>query len=152
MTRLLAHLRSNVVAYIALFVALGGTSYAAISVADHSLVPQKFNPKYIGGYVRAWMSVGANGKVLASGGGFRLRSQPAGGSGHYAVDWVPNPVSRCTTIGSVSISVASKPAYLVTNTVKLADGRVGSTVQAYDSTGSQAALPFNLALVCSTPR
>ena len=57
MTRLTTHLRRNVVAYLALFVALGGTSYAAVSVRDHSLVPQKFNPKYMGGYVRAWVSV-----------------------------------------------------------------------------------------------
>src|SRR5215471_18394633 len=34
MTRLGAHLRANVVAYIALFVALGGSSYAAVRVGS----------------------------------------------------------------------------------------------------------------------
>ena len=54
MTRVLNHLRSNVVAYLALFVALGGTSYAAISLPagsvgnrqlkNHSISPIKFEP------------------------------------------------------------------------------------------------------------
>ena len=37
MTKSLAHLRANVVAYLALFVALGGTSYAAIKLPANSV-------------------------------------------------------------------------------------------------------------------
>ena len=64
MHRLIAHLRSNLVGWIALFVALGGTGYAAISIPrnsvgaaqirNRSITPAKFNPKSIGGSVRAW--------------------------------------------------------------------------------------------------
>jgi hypothetical protein len=151
MNRLTTHLRRNVVAYIALFVALGGTSYAAVSVRDHSLVPQKFNPTYVGGYVRAWVSVSGNGHVIASGGKFRLRAQPDAGPGHYAVDWRPNPGSRCTTFGNVSIFAGPKPGYMVTNAARLPDGRVQSAVQTYNASGGQAALPFSLVLVCATP-
>jgi hypothetical protein len=37
MTRLLAHVHSQAVAYLALFVALGGTSYAALSLPANSV-------------------------------------------------------------------------------------------------------------------
>ena len=37
MTRLTQHARSNVVAYLALFVALGGTGYAAINLPANSV-------------------------------------------------------------------------------------------------------------------
>ena len=36
-SRVVQHIRSNVVAYIALFVALGGTSYAAIKLPANSV-------------------------------------------------------------------------------------------------------------------
>ena len=32
MTRILTHVRTNLIAYLALFVAMGGTSYAAFSL------------------------------------------------------------------------------------------------------------------------
>ena len=37
MTRILSHLKSNAIAYLALFIALGGTSYAAISLPANSV-------------------------------------------------------------------------------------------------------------------
>ena len=55
MSRILRHVRQNVVAYLALFVALGGTSYAAISIPrnsvganqirNHAIDPVKLNGK-----------------------------------------------------------------------------------------------------------
>lgn len=39
--RVLSHLRSNVVAYLALFLALGGTSYAALSLPKNSVGTQQ---------------------------------------------------------------------------------------------------------------
>ena len=39
MTRILNHVRDNLVAYIALFVALGGTSYAAFSLPPGASAP-----------------------------------------------------------------------------------------------------------------
>jgi hypothetical protein len=70
------HLRKNVVAYIALFVALGGTSYAAVSLPagsvgtrqlkDHSITPSKFDTGSIAGYVRDWAMVDPSGQLVAS--------------------------------------------------------------------------------------
>jgi hypothetical protein len=64
MNRLLQHIRSNAVAYVALFVALGGTSYAALKlpansvgnrqIKNHSITPNKLDPSKIGAVVRYW--------------------------------------------------------------------------------------------------
>ncbi|HEY2437288.1 MAG TPA: hypothetical protein VGH93_08905 [Solirubrobacteraceae bacterium] len=76
MNRIVRHLRGNAVAYLALFVALGGTSYAAFSVPansvgtnqlrNHSVTPAKLDPKTIGASVRAWAVIQNGTKVLAS--------------------------------------------------------------------------------------
>ncbi len=67
MKRLSRHLRSNAVAYLALFVALGGTGYAtsnlpASSVGTRqlkngSVTPKKLNSNYIAASIRAWVNV-----------------------------------------------------------------------------------------------
>lgn len=76
MSRVFNHFRSNVVAYVALFVALGGTSYAAIhlptgsvgnrQLKNHSISPIKFERSSIAGYVRDWAEIDQNGQLVAS--------------------------------------------------------------------------------------
>ena len=76
MSRVINHFRSNVVAYVALFVALGGTSYAAVNLPkgsvgnrqlkNHSISPIKFERGSIAGYVRDWAEVDPNGQLVAS--------------------------------------------------------------------------------------
>jgi len=76
MHRVIRHVRNNLVAYLALFIALGGTSYAAFDLPagsvgtaqlrNHSITPEKLDPGRIGGYVRYWAEISANGKVVAS--------------------------------------------------------------------------------------
>src|SRR5437764_3295677 len=84
MKALSAHLRSNVVGYLALFVALGGTSYAAANLSSnsvgarqirrHSITPSKFNPKLIAGSIRAWVNVQWRGRrLVANGSSSRVR-------------------------------------------------------------------------------
>jgi hypothetical protein len=63
-TRVVQHIRSNVVAYVALFIALGGTSYAALKlpansvgtrqIKNHSITPIKLDPSQTGAVVRFW--------------------------------------------------------------------------------------------------
>ena len=55
MTSVMRHVRANAIAYVALFVALGGTSYAAMSlpagsvgarqIKNHVITPVKLDPK-----------------------------------------------------------------------------------------------------------
>ena len=65
--RVVQHIRSNVVAYVALFVALGGTSYAALKlpansvgtrqIKNHAITPIKLDPSKTGAVVRFWAVV-----------------------------------------------------------------------------------------------
>ncbi|MGA9859240.1 MAG: hypothetical protein WBQ18_15350, partial [Solirubrobacteraceae bacterium] len=67
MTTVVRHLRSNVIAYLALFIALGGTGYAAIRIPNgsvgnrqlknHAITPIKFDTGKIAGYVRAYAQI-----------------------------------------------------------------------------------------------
>jgi hypothetical protein len=76
MNRIVSHLRGSAVAYLALFVALGGTSYAAFAVPansvgtrqirNHSITPIKLNPGKIGASVRAWAVIQGGTKVVAA--------------------------------------------------------------------------------------
>src|SRR5215207_10632882 len=72
-SRLTAHVRANVVAYLALFVALGGTSYAAIRLPANSVGTKQIKT----GAVRA--SDVQDGSLLAT--DFRAGQLPAGAPG-----------------------------------------------------------------------
>ena len=152
MTRVIAHVRSNVIAYLALFVALGGTSYAAVAISNHSITPVKFNRGIIGGYVRGWVEVSASGRLVASGGRWQVSMDPES-PGHYGITWKSFPNSRCTAVGSVDVPPTStaQPGYLVSGTGSF-HHREFTVVFTYNASGEQAPMPFNLALVCTTPR
>ncbi len=105
MTRILNHVRINLVAYIALFVALGGTSYAAISVpadsvgtkqirdgavtanklANGSVTPAKLQNGATGGFVRDWAFVNLDGRVIGGSRGVHVSEGPGGAP--YYVTW-----------------------------------------------------------------
>jgi len=73
--KLLAYVRQNTIALLALFVALGGTSYAAISlprnsvgarqIRNHTITPGKLNAAGTGGYVLDWAQIDHVGHVLS---------------------------------------------------------------------------------------
>ena len=153
MRRVLDHIKRNVVGYVALFVALGGSGYAAIDISNHSITPAKLNPRYIGGYVRAWVSVNANGRVTASGGGVRVIPDPNVAPGHYIINWRPRPTSRCTAIGSVDFTGgAPVPGYVIAGAASSPGRGEQSAVQTYNAQGQPANLAFDVALLCTTPR
>jgi hypothetical protein len=76
MNKVIGHLRSNVVAYLALFVALGGTGYAAVNLPagsvgtrqlhDGAVTAKKLDGSSIAGYVAFWARIGPTGNVVAS--------------------------------------------------------------------------------------
>jgi len=152
MTRVIKHVRSNVVAYLALFVALGGTSYAAVSIPNHSVTPSKLDSKLLGGYVRGWVKVSSSGRLIASGGRWNA-SMDSASPGRYSIAWRSLPSSNCTSFGSVDVAPgpATTPGFLVSTTFKHR-GHEFTGVNTYAASGQQMPLPFDLILVCATPR
>lgn len=162
MTRLLAHLRGNAVAYLALFVALGGTSYAAVSLPansvgnrqlrNHSIDPDKFNPRFVRGNVRMWARVNANGRTV--GGGRGVRVVPQGDlPGVYLISPRSSAIAiprRCATVASVD-GTTRLPGYATADLIVTSpkqSPRWQVVVSTYADAGGATSLPFDVALIC----
>lgn len=167
MRPILNHLRSNIVGYVALFVALGGTSYAAFSlpagsvgtqqlrngavtskkIANGAITPAKLDARTVGGSVRHWGHISQTGQVLSGSRG--ARASVAGNE--YTVTWGTEFSSRC----GVLISPAAVPgiAPIADSTgVGINDpgpgkGKTLVYVWTYSS-GNPTPAPFYIAIVC----
>lgn len=137
MHRLIAHFRANLVGWVALFVALGGTGYAAINIPrnsvgaaqirNRSISPVKFNPSAIGGSVRAWAIVRADGSVIASAGKPTVTA-PTIDPGVYGIQWGVSLPKTCATVASIDFR---SPA--PTETVPVPGGTTQGVVAGYVS-------------------
>lgn len=156
MLKTLTFIRHNAIALLALFVALGGTSYAAFSLPagsvgtpqlrNHSVTPVKLNRSGIGGYVHFWARISAGGRVIAS----RPRAEvlvwykaPSPFSGGQ-LRWPARASSDCFAIATVESFPSAGSASAVTVT-----GRKGFGTQVRIGLSSQ--LPVNVAVVCPQP-
>jgi hypothetical protein len=153
----LLHFRRHAVGYVALFVALGGTSYAALGLRNHSIDPNKLNPRRISGYVRAWASVRSNGTVISSSNHkvrVRMHRAPVP-PGDFDVFWHTRPTSRCTAVVNVDARApapaGTAPGSAVAETSDFPRQGEVTTVLTYDGTGQAKTLPFDVALLCTTP-
>jgi hypothetical protein len=174
--RLIAHLRSNLVGWIALFVALGGTGYAAISIPrnsvgaaqirNRSITPVKFNPKSIGGSVRAWAIVRANATVLAGGGKPTVSAGAIPGS--FEIQWGVRLPRTCATVANIDerSPVADETpinngngitnviigyvSSVNTQTVPSGGGRKVSvtSLNTFNQAAQPTALEFDVAIIC----
>lgn len=157
----IAHLRANAVAYLALFVALGGTSYAAVSlpassvgnrqIRNHSIYPDKLNPRYIRGNIRIWASVSASGRVVAGGRGVKVVPQ---GSvpGDYLISPARKSIAkprRCAAVASVDDRSPS-PGYAEAEVTTFPKSAVPwqVIVQTFGRQGFPVSLPFDVVVVC----
>jgi hypothetical protein len=164
MTRLLTHLRSNAIAYLALFVALGGTSYAAAylpagsvgnrQLRNHSITPDKLSRTEMGGYVRAWVSVNSREQKLSGSPGVKVESSDVA-PGYAVILWHQRPRTRCAVLGSAVLPTGVVPqsdgSYVIASANYFKDRGESSAVQTFDAQGQPAAVPYNLALLCPTP-
>ena len=102
MLKTLTFIRHNAIALLALFVALGGTSYAAFSlpagsvgtkqlrngaatsgkIANGAITPVKFDPSLVGGAIRHWAHVSQAGTLLGGSKGARASGGPI-----FHVNW-----------------------------------------------------------------
>jgi hypothetical protein len=168
MKRIVNHARSNAVAYAALFVALGGSSYAAVTIngsqiQNRSINPVKLNPHLIAGNVRAWAIVRPNGKVIASRGRPKVLTAASFSlPGSYEIRWGVK-VGRCpaeVTIDPASspqtetVSVPGNPAMTYTSGFATASSTVASNgvastgVQTFNQAGQPTPLGFGIAVIC----
>lgn len=150
--RILSRIRANTVAYLALFFALTGTSVAAVSLTNHSVTPVKLDPGNIGGYVREWASVNANGHVLASGGRVTVHVEQSAFPGRYFFRWHTKLTSHCTVIGSVDDGGGGAPGYLTAGLAAPPRVQPTSVIDTYNMQGQPAPQPFEVELLCATPR
>lgn len=161
MTTALRHVRSNLVAYLALFVALGGTGYAAVAlpagsvgarqIRNHVIQPVKLDPNYIDGNVRVWASVSASGKVVAGGRGVTVTPDNAA-AGAYIIN--PSPGSkiavprRCESVSSVD-ETSGTPGYAEAEVATFGSGVPWQVnVSTFNVEGQRTALPFDVLVVC----
>jgi hypothetical protein len=113
------HLKRNTVGYVALFVALGGTSYAAVNLPTNSvgtaqlrngavtagklakgaISPSKLDGQSIGGSVVRWAYIDVNGSVLGGSRGAHA-SPPSQPGQPYIVSWGDRFSRGCAVLAS----------------------------------------------------
>jgi hypothetical protein len=166
-TRLIHHLRSNAIAYLALIVALGGTSYAAVNLpagsvgarqlksgsvttdklANGSVTKKKLDPKSIGGSVLHWASVRQDGKLI---GGSRGARSSLGAGDLFRVTWGTQFSSKCAVLATSPGVVAHAPIAdaIGTQIVQASNGRTTSLWMFPYNAGASVAAPINVAVIC----
>jgi len=160
MTKVLGHLQSNVIAYVALFVALGGTGYAAVNIPkgsvgtsqlkNHSVTPIKLDRGSIAGYVRDYAQIDASGRLVAARPKAHLitwrTTGPALGGD---IEWnKPIPAScfaLATTEGGPDASYASAE---VGSGGPRHDGEVSVAASPDVDLSDQGVGPVNVAVIC----
>jgi hypothetical protein len=158
--RLIDHARSNVVAYVALgmaFLGLAGGAYAAFTLPansvgtrqlrDGSVSAAKLDPGSVGGTVRQWAQVNADGTIARS--NSRARDSGVALDGDYVISWAHSLPARCVPV----VTVLGKAA-LLSPAAGFANARITGGhptrvwVSTYDATGTAKPEPFSLAVVC----
>ena len=118
MLKTLTFIRHNAIALAALFVALGGTSYAALSlpagsvgtkqlrngavtskkIGNGTVTPAKLNAASIGGSVRHWAFVNQDGSVIGGSRGTHVSLGPNGAP--YYVSWGDQFSHSCAVLAN----------------------------------------------------
>lgn len=158
LTRLIHNMRSNIAAYLALFISLGGSSWAAVNLPassvgsrqlrNHAITPVKFDRRFINGNIRAWAVINPNGTVQESAGRPTVHVVK-GVPNSYVITWkVAAPTQRsCFALGGLLGETGvggSAAAALIAPSKR--NWRVG--VQTYGAQGQPLPQYFYVAMVC----
>jgi len=158
--RLLGHARSNVIAYIALvmsFLAVAGGAYAAFSLPANSVGTRelrnrsvtlvKLDPRSIGGTVRHWAQVNADGTVVRS--SSRARDTGVAPDGDYVISWSDTLRAACVPVATALATPSLlSPATGFVNARILAGHPTRVWVSTYNGQGASKPEPFSLAVIC----
>jgi len=155
MTKLLAYARSNIIAIVALVVAMGGTSYAAFSLPagsvgtralrDRSVTPAKLDRRFTGAVVRYWAVVDGHGHVLASS---RPRPRTVGfgfGGGNISFGRPQGGGIRCFALGNIVDPVSGLSGSSFTLSANVDVG-----VLTYNTAGREVPAKIAVAVLCGT--
>lgn len=156
MTKILCHVKSNVIAYLALFVALGGTGYAAASlpkgsvgnrqIKNHAVTPIKFDKGSIAGYVKAWAKISGNGTIAASRPSAHLISwQTTAPFPGGLIGWSESIPASCFAIATTSSVIGASYA-----SADLASVDPKHDADTYVRL-SAPSTPVNVAIICPQP-
>jgi hypothetical protein len=163
LTRLLHHIRQNLIASIALFVALGGTSYAAISLPagsvgtrqlkNHSVTAAKLEPTSVAANVRAWATLQWFGawRIQSSTSDIRVTNIAAGEVISWRRTRFPrNCMASVTPIRNfpVEAGIVSRYGYVTTTF----DGSAGHLeIDALAPNGAPQLQSVNVLILCPSP-
>jgi hypothetical protein len=160
MNRVLGHVRSNAVGYLALFVALGGASYAALSLPARSVgttqlkngavTPAKLDGRQIAGSVRAWAEITPmprpaviEGKDVSR---VKLISLGAGQQ-IYKVIWKRRLPAQCPAVASVDQTHTALAPYGYASVAH--SGGLSTYVETFRaSDGAAVPMGINVAVIC----
>lgn len=152
------YLKQNALGAIAIFIALGGTGYAAISIPrdsvgtrqlrDGAVTSAKLDAKQIGGTIFAWAYVDADGKVLASHG--LRRGVARGAGGVYGFTLTNQRVPKgCAATASIarSTTTANIPGSALA-LLGLFPRPAAVGVYTFNAAGQATQLPFVVQVLC----
>jgi hypothetical protein len=155
MTRLIDHIRGNLIGYLALFCALGGTSYAAISIPRNSIgTPQlrngaitraKLSSRSIAGSVVFWARIDQAGQVVSS----SERATASGwASGHGTIVFRGQISSKCFALANVTTTPITLGYVTTTSTASVGGREQLSLFMETAGTNQPGPLPIVVAEIC----
>ena len=168
MLKILTFIRHNAIALSALFVALGGTSYAAFSLpagsvgtrqlrngavtrsklAKRSVTAASLDPKSIAGHIADWAEIRSDGHVVSSAPRATV-AVTAPGRGLYRVSWNQSIAANCMAMANPSNVPAVVGSATATTFGPSGHGRgTNLLVQTFDSSGNNVPENVNVIVVC----
>ena len=129
MLKTLTFIRHNAISLLALFVALGGSSYAALSISgneirNHTIGAVKLNPASISASIRAWVIVYAGSGSATAGASSSKVHVHATGTGEM-ITWPRQRFDRnCMASVTPQFTVPSGPYGSVSTQFDPAQGRL----------------------------
>jgi len=151
--RIARYLRRNAIALLALFVALGGTSYAALTISgrqirNRSIDAVKLNPRSISGSIKAWVNVEQTaGGLRVAGSSSPVRLEPS--TDGEDIFWRRQRFSaRCGALVTPQYGLAVGPTGYVTSVPGLEGRSPRLGIIGHAASGPDRPQPVFVAIVC----